>query len=53
MMASSETTLAVRKAGLEATVFDFAHQHSAIYGIVAILIALFAGWLAGAIFRKV
>jgi uncharacterized protein (TIGR02186 family) len=53
MVASSKTTLAVRKAGLEAAIFDFAHQHSAIYGIIAILIALFAGWLAGAIFRKV
>ncbi|MBT5459135.1 MAG: TIGR02186 family protein, partial [Rhodospirillaceae bacterium] len=53
MVVSSKTTLAVRKAGLEATIFDFAHQHSAIYGIIAILIALFAGWLAGAIFRKV
>jgi uncharacterized protein (TIGR02186 family) len=53
MVGSSKTTLAVRKAGLEAAVFDFAHQHSAIYGIIAILIALFAGWLAGAIFRKV
>ena len=49
----SRKTLAVRKAGVEATIFQFAHQHAAIYGIVAILIALFAGWLAGVIFRKV
>jgi uncharacterized protein (TIGR02186 family) len=49
---SSQTTLAVRKAGLEAAVYDFAHRHSAFYGIFAIVIALFAGWLAGAIFRK-
>ncbi|MDA1323906.1 MAG: TIGR02186 family protein [Proteobacteria bacterium] len=46
-------TLAVRKAGVEATIFEFAHQHSAIYGIFAIAVALFAGWLAGVIFRKV
>jgi uncharacterized protein (TIGR02186 family) len=46
-------TLAVRKAGIEATIFEFAHQHAAIYGIFAILVALFAGWLAGVIFRKV
>ena len=49
----SHKTLAVRKAGIEATIFEFAHQHSAIYGIFAILVALFAGWLAGVIFRKV
>lgn len=53
VVGSTRTTLAVRKAGMEAAVYDFAHQHSAIYGILAIAIALFAGWLAGAIFRKV
>ena len=53
VVGSTQTTLAVRKAGMEAAVYDFAHQHSAIYGILAIAIALFAGWLAGAIFRKV
>ena len=50
---SSKTTLAVRKAALEAAIYNFAHEHSAFYGIIAIVIALFAGWLAGAIFRKV
>ncbi len=52
VVGSNRTTLAVRKAGLEAAVYDFAHRYSALYGIVAIVIALFAGWLAGAIFRK-
>jgi uncharacterized protein (TIGR02186 family) len=50
---TSRTTLAVRKAGVEAQIYNFAHNHSALYGIVAILIALFAGWFAGAVFRKV
>ncbi len=45
--------LEVDKAGIEAAIFDFAHQQSAAYGAAAILIALFAGWLAGAIFKKV
>ena len=49
----SRKTLAVRKAGVEATIFEFAHQHAALYGIFAIVVALFAGWLAGVIFRKV
>lgn len=49
----SRKTLAVRKAGVEAAIYKFAHQYSAVYGIFAIAIALFAGWLAGAIFRKV
>jgi len=48
----SVTPITVRKIGLEATIFEFAHSHSAIYGIFAVIIALFAGWLAGVIFRK-
>ncbi|HEB79005.1 MAG TPA: hypothetical protein ENI79_00830, partial [Rhodospirillales bacterium] len=50
---SVETTLlTVRKFGFEASVFNFAHRNSLAYGIFAVLIAAFAGWLAGAIFRK-
>ena len=45
-------TLVVRKAGLEAGIFNFAQNHSALYGICAILIALGFGWLAGVIFRS-
>jgi len=45
--------LSVQRAGAEATIYNFAHQHSAIYGIIAIIVALTAGWLAGVIFRKV
>lgn len=46
------TPLVVRKAGIGAAVFDFAYQHSALYGIVAVLIALLAGWAAEAAFRR-
>ena len=46
-----ESTLVVRKAGLEAGVFNLDHQQSALYGAVAILIALGFGGLAGVIFR--
>lgn len=50
---SAQTTpLKVEKSGLEADIFDFAHQQSALYGIIAILIALVAGWLAHVAFRK-
>ncbi len=44
--------LRVRKVGVEAAVFNFAHTHSALYGIIAVLIALVAGWTAGAVFRR-
>jgi uncharacterized protein (TIGR02186 family) len=44
--------LFVSKVGTEALVFDFAHQYAALYGLIAIVIALVAGWLAHLAFRK-
>ncbi len=44
--------LFVSKTGVGARVYEFAYRQSALYGIVAILIALISGWLASAIFRK-
>jgi len=52
IVASETTILNVRKFGLEAAIFDFAHRQSLAYGIIAIIIALFSGWLANAVFRK-
>jgi len=49
----TETPLQVRKTGFEANVFEFANQQSALYGLIAILIALAAGWFAGIVFRNV
>ena len=52
IVSDQSTPLVVRKVGLESDIFQFAHQHSALYGIIAIVIALAAGWLAGVVFRK-
>jgi hypothetical protein len=50
---SSQTTpLFVSKVGVEAEIFDFAHNRSALYGVIAILVALVAGWLGHVVFRK-
>jgi uncharacterized protein (TIGR02186 family) len=50
---SAQTTpLTVEKSGVQAEIFYFAHEQSALYGIVAILVALMAGWLAHVAFRK-
>jgi uncharacterized protein (TIGR02186 family) len=46
------TPLIVSRVGFEARVFDFAHRYSAAYGIVAVLIAAAAGWVANIVFRK-
>lgn len=47
-----QTKLSVEKVGFEATVYSFAHQYSLAYGILAIIVAAFSGWLASAVFRK-
>jgi uncharacterized protein (TIGR02186 family) len=52
IMASAASVLVVAKAGFGAEVFRFAHEYAAIYGLIAILIALMAGWTAGMVFRK-
>lgn len=46
------TPLIVRKAGLGADVFFFAHNYSAAYGVIAVLLAVAAGALAAFVFRK-
>jgi uncharacterized protein (TIGR02186 family) len=47
------TPLVVSKKGFDALMYDFAHRHAVLYGILAVALALFSGWLAGRIFRKV
>ena len=44
--------LIVSKIGVEAEIFDFAYDQSALYGLIAILVALVSGWLAHIAFRK-
>ena len=51
-VAGASTPLAVRKVGFSAYVFDLAHNQPLIYGIIAIAIALSAGWLGGLAFRR-
>lgn len=52
MVAFQTTLLNVRKFGIEAEVYNFAHRHSFAYGVLAILVAGLAGWSANAAFRK-
>lgn len=50
---SAETIpLYVNKTGFQAEVNYWAHAQPAIYGLAAILLALFAGWIAAVAFRK-
>ena len=53
VVSAQTTPLQVSKVGAEAEVYDFAYQNSALYGLIAILVALMAGWAAHMAFRKV
>ena len=46
------TEIAVRKVGLERWLYNLAHEHSLLYGIFSIFVALVAGWGASEIFRQ-
>ena len=46
------TNLYIRKGGLSAGIYNFAHNYPAFYGLFAILFAVAAGWLAAAAFRR-
>ena len=44
--------LIISKTGIGAEVYDFAHNFAPLYGILAIIIAVLAGWAAEAAFRR-
>ncbi len=46
------TPMRVKKTGVGAAVYDFAHQHAALYGLAAVLVAVAAGWTASTAFRR-
>lgn len=43
----------VEKVGIDAFLYDYAHQHPFLYGITAVVLALSAGWFAGRLFEKI
>lgn len=48
-----ETSIDVDKVGLERWLFDLSRQNAALYGLMSLAIAIFAGWGASAIFSLV
>ncbi len=45
--------IAVRKVGLERFIYNLAHDRPLLYGILSLVIAIVAGWLASAVFRYI
>jgi uncharacterized protein (TIGR02186 family) len=52
VVSAQTTPLIVSKVGVEATLTRFAAEYAAVYGLVAIIVALLAGWGGYALFRK-
>jgi uncharacterized protein (TIGR02186 family) len=46
------SVLTVSKIGVEAELYDIAHHRSALYAIASIVLALGAGWIASAAFKR-
>ena len=52
ILGAQTTPLVISKIGFGADIFDFAHQHAAVYGIIAIVLAAATGWLAAVALKK-
>ena len=52
LVAEDTTYISVAKTGIGAMIYAFAHDYSIFYGFFAVCFAVFAGWLAAAVFRK-
>jgi len=51
VVASYQTAIAVRKVGLERFIYTLAHEQPLVYGVLALTIAIAAGWGASAAFQ--
>ncbi len=52
LLGRDEAELVVNKVGIERRIFDLAHNQPVTYGILSVVISLFAGWIAALAFRK-
>jgi uncharacterized protein (TIGR02186 family) len=52
IVADTSVAITVRKAGLEAWLYNLAHENALVYGLLSLLVALVAGYGASEIFRR-
>ena len=51
VVSSTETSIDVRKVGLERFLYTLSRQQPLVYGLMSLAIAIFAGWSASTVFR--
>jgi len=52
LLHAQNSPLFIAKGGFERFIYNMAQERPTTYGIIAVIIALFCGWLAAALFRK-
>jgi uncharacterized protein (TIGR02186 family) len=52
VVSGQTTPLIISKVGVDAELYDFADRRAALYGAVAVVAAMMAGWLASLPFRN-
>lgn len=52
IVADATVAISVRKAGLEAWLYNLAHDNALVYGLLSLLVALVAGYGASELFRR-
>ncbi|MBI1207038.1 MAG: hypothetical protein GC191_07080 [Azospirillum sp.] len=52
VVSAQTTPLAVSKIGVSDEIFEFSQRQPLLYGVLAVIGAVFAGWLAGTLLRK-
>ena len=52
VVGAQTSVLVISKVGLEAEIFDAARASPALYGLISVVLAIGAGWTAGALFKK-
>ena len=52
VLSTRTDALSIEKAGFSADIYTFARADEALYGVIAIALALVAGWLGSFAFRK-
>ena len=53
LISQEESKIKIDKTGISANIYNIAQNFSAIYGIIAVFIALFFGWFTNFIFRRI
>jgi uncharacterized protein (TIGR02186 family) len=51
VISEGSTIINVEKAGIERWIYNLSRQQPLVYGILSVLVALIAGWLAATVFR--